>query len=208
MGDMGYKTKAPDDAGIKDLWRTPPHIFAPVHQRFGFNLDAAAAPDTALCERYITAEQDALRCSWRVCVPEHERVRAWNNPPYSKIGDFVAKCAREAVADALVVALIPASVDVRWWHRYVIGDGTPQVGRGYALASEVWLYTGRLSFIHPVSGKPVAGNKFGSQIVVWDGVGSTWDGPRFGTLSHKTGEPVRQADRAYWYAHSSFGAAA
>lgn len=183
---MAFKTNAPDVDGIKDLWRTPPHIFAPVHARFAFTLDAAAAAETALVPAFISAEQDALVTPWG--TPGD---RSWCNPPYSRTGDFTARALAQSLRGITTAALVPSTVDVRWWHRDVFGE-----------AAECWFYTGRIGFIHPVTGEVVRGNKGGSQLVVWTPKGPGLAGTRFGTLSHKTGEPVGQADRAYWYANS------
>ncbi|MDR9993266.1 DNA N-6-adenine-methyltransferase, partial [Enterobacter hormaechei subsp. steigerwaltii] len=44
-------------ADQRDLWRTPPALFASLDAEFCFQLDAAAAPHNALCRKFITAEQ-------------------------------------------------------------------------------------------------------------------------------------------------------
>ncbi|MDH0752583.1 phage N-6-adenine-methyltransferase [Citrobacter freundii] len=45
-------------ADQRDLWRTPPALFAALDAEFCFQLDAAAAPHNALCRKFITAEQN------------------------------------------------------------------------------------------------------------------------------------------------------
>lgn len=47
-------------ADQRDLWRTPPALFASLDAEFYFQLDAAAAPHNALCRKFITAEQNTL----------------------------------------------------------------------------------------------------------------------------------------------------
>lgn len=61
---------------------TTPELFDPLHERFRFTLDVAAAPHNAKCDRYYTREDDGLSQSWT-----GERV--WCNPPYSNIGEWV-----------------------------------------------------------------------------------------------------------------------
>lgn len=39
----------------RDLWRTPPALFAALDAEFCFQLDAAAAPHNTLCRKFITA---------------------------------------------------------------------------------------------------------------------------------------------------------
>ena len=41
---------------------TPPEIFDPLNERFGFNLDVCALPHNAKCERYFTPDDDGLDC--------------------------------------------------------------------------------------------------------------------------------------------------
>ncbi len=38
-------------ADQRDLWRTPPALFASLNAEFCFQLDAAAAPHNALCRK-------------------------------------------------------------------------------------------------------------------------------------------------------------
>ena len=44
----------------RNLWQTPIPLFVALDAEFCFTLDAAASRDNALCNRYITAEQDTL----------------------------------------------------------------------------------------------------------------------------------------------------
>lgn len=90
---------------------TAPEVFAPLHERFRFTLDAAALPHNAKLERYFTPTQDGLAQSWA-----GERV--WCNPPYSFIEPWVEKAwASEA---ALVVMLLPANrTEQGWWQRHI-----------------------------------------------------------------------------------------
>ena len=41
-------------ADQRDLWRTPPALFASLDAEFCFQLDAAAAPHNTLCRKFIT----------------------------------------------------------------------------------------------------------------------------------------------------------
>lgn len=83
-----------------------PDIFAPLHARFSFTVDAAAEHDNALLERYWTPEDDGLAQPWA-----GERV--WCHPPYDDIGPWTSKARkREAV---LAVLLLPVR-DEAWCH--------------------------------------------------------------------------------------------
>src|SRR5437016_2549507 len=92
-------------------WATPQAFFDRLHAEFGFTLDVAAQEGNAKCPRYFTPQDDGLAQPWEgVC---------WMNPPYGKhIDQWVAKAYESAQAGALVVCLVPARTDTRWWHQY------------------------------------------------------------------------------------------
>lgn len=150
-GDYGG-SKTPLDQ--RDLWRTPPALFASLDAEFCFQLDAAAAPHNALCRKFITAEQNTLETPWGdyLSIP----VYVWLNPPYSDIMPFVKKAASESANQIGTVMLVPADTSVGWFKEAI------------QTASEVRLITaGRLAFINPVTGKPVSGNNKGSMLIIW-----------------------------------------
>ncbi len=150
-GDYGG-SKTPLDQ--RDLWRTPPALFASLNAEFCFQLDAAAAPHNALCRKFITAEQNTLETSWAdyLNVPGY----VWMNPPYSDITPFVKKAAAESNNQIGTVMLVPADTSVGWFKEAI------------QTASEVRFITaGRLAFINPVTGKPVSGNNKGSMLIIW-----------------------------------------
>ena len=95
-----------------DEWSTPAALFSALDKEFSFTLDPCAAPENAKTERYYTAQQNGLSMAW-----ENERV--FCNPPYSKIKEWVKKCADEATRADLVVMLIPARTDTRWFHEFI-----------------------------------------------------------------------------------------
>ncbi len=138
----------------RDLWRTPPALFASLDAEFCFQLDAAAAPHNALCRKFITAEQNTLETPWAdyLNVPGY----VWLNPPYSDIMPFVKKAAAESANQIGTVMLVPADTSVGWFKEAI------------QTASEVRFITaGRLAFINPVTGKPVSGNSKGSILIIW-----------------------------------------
>ncbi|MFX2693675.1 phage N-6-adenine-methyltransferase [Enterobacter hormaechei] len=150
-GDYGG-SKTPLDQ--RDLWRTPPALFAALDAEFCFQLDAAAAPHNALCRKFITAEQNTLETPWAdyLNIPGY----VWLNPPYSDITPFVKKAAVESSNQIGTVMLVPADTSVGWFKEAI------------QTASEVRFITaGRLAFINPVTGKPVSGNNKGSMLIIW-----------------------------------------
>lgn len=150
-GDYGG-SKTPADQ--RDLWRTPPALFACLNAEFCFQLDAAAAAHNALCRKFITAEQNTLETPWAdyLSIPGY----VWLNPPYSDITPFVKKASAESANQIGTVMLVPADTSVGWFKEAI------------QTASEVRFITaGRLAFINPVTGKSVSGNNKGSMLIIW-----------------------------------------
>ena len=116
----------------RTTWRTPMNLFAQLDQEFGFTLDAAASRDNALCQRFITEEQDALTCDW------HELAKGgavWLNPPYGRgVGKWVRKAWLESAKGTVVVMLIPARTDTAYFREWAMQ------------AAEIRLIAGRLRF--------------------------------------------------------------
>ena len=116
----------------RTTWRTPMNLFAQLDQEFGFTLDAAASRDNALCQRFITEEQDALTCDW------HELAKGgavWRNPPYGRgVGKWVRKAWLESAKGTVVVMLIPARTDTAYFREWAMQ------------AAEIRLIAGRLRF--------------------------------------------------------------
>ena len=97
----------------REDWETPQAFFDHFDRIYNFTLDAAAFPHNAKCDRYYTAEDDALTQRWDGVV--------WCNPPYSNLmGKWVHKAYREAKKGSTVVMLIPARTDTAWFHEYVM----------------------------------------------------------------------------------------
>lgn len=127
-----------------DLWSTPQDFYDNLNKEFKFNLDPCSSDSNHKTARYFTRDQDGLSKSWR-----HDRV--FMNPPYGReIGKWMEKAATE---DALVVCLVPARTDTRWWHEWVIGTG-----------AEVRFIKGRLKFGGSKNSAP-----FPSAVVIYNG---------------------------------------
>lgn len=112
-----------------DDWATPQSFFNRLDNEFNFTLDPCANELNAKCPKFFTKDDDGLIQSWA-----GERV--FMNPPYGRvIGDWVRKAYEEAQNDnTVVVALIPARTDTKYWHEYVMK------------AKEIRLVKGRLKF--------------------------------------------------------------
>jgi phage N-6-adenine-methyltransferase len=96
-----------------DEWETPQWLFDELSWTFGrFTLDPCATPQNAKCECFFTRSDDGLTQEWRGKV--------FVNPPYGRgVGAWVGKAHAASLQGALVVCLLPARTDTRWWQDYV-----------------------------------------------------------------------------------------
>ena len=96
-----------------DEWYTPQNLFDELDSEFHFDLDPCATSESHKCDRYYTKEQDGLSQKWG-------GARVFCNPPYSCIDKWVEKAYRETREDnTIVVLLIPARTDTRYFHNYI-----------------------------------------------------------------------------------------
>ena len=124
MSVVGYKARNhPQQVGVRgarpdvDDRATPPEVFGPLNERFGFTVDAAASAANAKCPRFWTEADDGLAQSW-------VGARIWLNPPYSfpNLPAFVAKAWQEWKdgGPGLIVMLVPANrTEQQWWQEYI-----------------------------------------------------------------------------------------
>ena len=97
-----------------DQWSTPDDFFRRLDSIFSFTLDPCADDNNHKTEKYFTKEDDGLSQPW-----DGERV--FMNPPYGRgIGLWVEKASK---TKGLVVCLVPARTDTRWWQQFVLGGG-------------------------------------------------------------------------------------
>lgn len=133
-------------------YETPPELFLSLSDEFGpFDVDVAANEinhKTATWYGPAAAYTDGLSVDWT-------GLRCWMNPPYGRATSAWVKKASEA--RALVVCLIPARTDTRWFHDYVLPK-----------AKTVRFLRGRPKFW--IDGKDTGqSGKFPSMVVVFDG---------------------------------------
>ena len=123
-------------------WQTPPEIFNPLNDEFGFTVDAAATDENALLPRYWTKREDSIKQDW-----SGERI--WCNPPYGRDQQLFVRKAAKLEAEVAVL-LIPARTDTRIWHECIFP------------MAEIRFVKGRIQFVGAPSGAP-----FPSAVVVW-----------------------------------------
>ena len=123
-----------------DVWATPQDFFDKINLEFNLDLDVCAIPENAKCEKFFSPEQDGLKQEWDG--------NCWMNPPYGKeIGKWVKKAYE---SKSLVVALLPARTDTKWFHDYIYGK------------TEIRFIKGRLKFGGSSNSAP-----FPSMLVIW-----------------------------------------
>jgi site-specific DNA-methyltransferase (adenine-specific) len=95
----------------KDMdWETPQEFFNELDKEFNFTLDPCATKQTAKCSKFYTKKDNGLNKDWNGEV-------VFCNSPYGKeIKNWVKKCSEEK---ALVVMLIPARTDTKYFHDYI-----------------------------------------------------------------------------------------
>ena len=104
--DAAFSSKSND-------WATPHQTFNELDNEFNFTLDPCASDENTKCDKYYTEEDDGLSQDW-----SNEIV--FMNPPYGReIGKWVEKAYRESLKGAVVVCLIPARTDTKYWHNFI-----------------------------------------------------------------------------------------
>lgn len=139
-------------------WGTPQGLFDKLDAEFHFTLDPCATHENAKCVKHYTKKENGLIQSWA-----NERV--FMNCPY---GDVIKKWTEKAYAEThsyfgnyaeIVVGLLPARTDTRWFHEYIYHK------------AEIRFLKGRLKF--EADGMPQGPSTFPSMIVIWRQVTKT-----------------------------------
>lgn len=146
-------------SSARSNWRTPPRLWKPLAEEFGFTIDVCASKDNAIVPRYIGPDhhdpmlRDAATSAWgrgEVC---------WMNPPFSRdegidIAPFLHAANVESARGNVVVAIVPVRTDTRWWHADVMA------------ADEIRLIPHRVRFLMP-DGTESNSAPFPSCIAIW-----------------------------------------
>ena len=114
-------------SSLTDEWATPLDFWTKLDNEIHFDLDVCASITNAKCKKFYTKEQDGLSQPWTG--------RVWCNPPYGKkLPAWAKACAEYGRGGGIVVLLVPARTDTRWWRDYCM------------TASEIRFVPGRLKF--------------------------------------------------------------
>lgn len=140
----------------KDDWTTPDDLYNCLDEEFRFDFNVCCRTDNIKAPQGFCFDkgQDALVEDWNDHAPSGT---FFMNPPYGRgIGDFVKKAYKESKKGCVVVCLLPARTDTKWWHDYVMK------------AIEVRFVKGRIKFGGAENGAP-----FPSAIVIF-GITESW----------------------------------
>lgn len=112
-----------------DEWSTPQNLYNELDAEFHFNLDPCANEENHKCENYYSKSDDGLIREWG-------GYRVFCNPPYSGIKEWCEKAYNEVFYGdcELVVMLVPARTDTKWFHEWCYGK------------AEIRFIKGRLKF--------------------------------------------------------------
>ena len=128
-------------------WSTPQGLFEQLNDEFNFTLDPCATPENAKCAKFYTREDDGLSKSWA-----GERV--FMNCPYGReASNWIAKAYFESQYAEVIVGLLPARTDVKWFHDFILTK------------AEIRFLKGRLKFVG--SNGKASSATFPSIVVIW-----------------------------------------
>jgi phage N-6-adenine-methyltransferase len=137
------------NASTNAAWETPTDFLDRLYPIFGrFDLDPCSPRRTrppVKARSHYTAEDDGLSLAWHGVV--------FVNPPYGReLPAWIAKADSEVEQGnaRMVVALIPARTDTRYWHQHI------------AAKADVYFLKGRLRFQNANQCAP-----FPSAVVIW-----------------------------------------
>lgn len=134
-----------------DMWETPQQLFDELDHEFKFTIDVCATPENAKCKKFYTEQENGLIQPWIGTI--------WCNPPYGRqIKDWVCRAFLTAQTGQIVVMLLPARTDTKWFHEYIYNHKNV----------EIRFIKGRLKFGRSKNSAP-----FPSMIVVFNGNSTT-----------------------------------
>lgn len=98
-------------SSVTTEWQTPRAFFQGIDLEFELDTDVCATKGNRMCNKFFSKKEDGLKQNWK-------GLRCWMNPPYGReISKWIEKASRGG-AD-IVVALLPARTDTRWFHDFI-----------------------------------------------------------------------------------------
>lgn len=96
-------------------YTTPIELYKKLDEEFNFTLDPCCTNENHKCSVYYTKEVNGLKMRWNG--------RVFMNPPYGRVIGLWIKKAYESVLNKeceLVVCLVPARTDTKWFQDYCL----------------------------------------------------------------------------------------
>ncbi len=116
QGSIAQTSRAYMPISLTDDWATPKAFYDKLNEVHDFDLDVAASSSNHLCDEWYgldhpdESRRDGLKADWYGHV--------FCNPPYGRgIKDWVLKASQHG---DLVVMLLPARTDTKWFHELVL----------------------------------------------------------------------------------------
>ena len=133
-------------------WETPESLMVQLRKEFTFTLDVCATIENTKAHSYYTKEINGLKQEWYVYA---RNGACWMNPPYGReVGQWVEKAYNESLKGAMVVCLLPARTDTKWFHEWVLGKAEIRFIRGrlkFGLAKNSAPFPSMLAIYQPLS---------------------------------------------------------
>lgn len=152
--------KAAMHANRKEDWETPRSIFDPLNAIFKFTIDLAARKDNRLCDVWVGPGSHAPDFL-KVTASDLRTHRGWINPPYGRHLESFTRQIKVLGDVVPIVALLPASFDVEWFHGNVLGEADLYCRRGRIQ----FLYKGKRPLRRDKSGRLVPNSNTGANIL-------------------------------------------
>lgn len=151
-GNRWAGSKTPD--AIRQQWATPDWMFNYLNKRYGeFTVDAAASENNKKCERFFSEKDDALKQE----ISRGEKV--FLNPPFGDIEPWILWVIDQVKRNKCsFTVVLPHDISTRWARMAVINSSEII----HVISDGV--HSGRVSFLHPVTGVPMGGNNKGTMI--------------------------------------------
>lgn len=140
------------DQDERNSWGTPQFVFDYFNKRFDFTVDAAANKSNAKVSVHWNIDDDWFSASRDELLKEGF-TRVWCNPPYSSIKPWIDQARSDRDLGILTALLVPSTTDAGWF---------PCDANEY-----IFITSGRLSFIDPITKKPRNGNAKGSVLILF-----------------------------------------
>lgn len=94
-----------------DKWNTPIDFYNKLNNLYSFDLDPCSDNNNLKTKNFYTEKENGLIQKWKGNV--------FCNPPYSNIKQWVKKCSEEKYNCNIIVLLIPARTDTKYFHEYI-----------------------------------------------------------------------------------------